>query len=100
MKNYVKTKAGLSEKDEAVCVGIFRNVMRVRHLLGSKSSKVAESIGLHAAETNVVDILGKFGPISMGQLSTEAFISPSNATNTVKKARTGGAGRETAISIF
>ncbi len=90
MKNYVKTKAILSEKDEAVCVGIFRNLMRARHLLRSKASKVAESIGLHAAEMNVVDILGKYGPISMGRLSTETFISPSNTTNTVKKLERAG----------
>jgi DNA-binding MarR family transcriptional regulator len=90
MKNYVKTKASLGEKDEEVCVGIFRNLMRARHLLRSKASNVAESIGLHAAEMNVIDILGKFGPISMGRLSTETFISPSNTTNTVKKLERSG----------
>ena len=90
MKNYVKTKASLSERDEEICVDIFRNIMRARHLLRSKASDVAESNGLHAAEMNVVDILGKFGPISMGRLSTETFISPSNTTNTVKKLERAG----------
>ncbi len=56
MKNYVKTKAGLSEQDEEICVDIFRNIMRARHLLHSKASNVASSIGLHAAEMNVIDI--------------------------------------------
>ncbi len=90
MKNYVKTKASLSERDEAICVDIFRNIMRARHLLRSKASNVAESNGLHAAEMNVIDILGKFGPISMGRLAAETFISPSNTTNTVKKLERAG----------
>ncbi len=90
MKNYVKTKASLSERDEEICVDIFRNIMRARHLLRSKASNVAESNGLHAAEMNVIDILGKFGPISMGRLASETFISPSNTTNTVKKLERAG----------
>jgi DNA-binding MarR family transcriptional regulator len=90
MKNYVKTKASLSEKDEAICVDIFKNIMHARHLLRSKASNVAESNGLHAAEMNVIDILGKFGPISMGRLAAETFISPSNTTNTVKKLERAG----------
>jgi DNA-binding MarR family transcriptional regulator len=90
MKNYVKTKASLSERDEETCVDIFRNIMRARHLLRSKASNVAESNGLHAAEMNVIDILGKFGPISMGRLAAETFISPSNTTNTVKKLERAG----------
>ncbi len=90
MQNYVKTKASLSERDEEICVDIFRNLMRARHLLRSKASKVAESNGLHAAEMNVIDILGKFGPISMGRLAAETFISPSNTTNTVKKLERSG----------
>ncbi len=85
MKNFVKTTTNLTERDEEVCVDIFRNIMRTRHNLHSKASDVAESMGLHAAEMNVIDILGKFGPISMGRLANEAFISPSNTTNTVKK---------------
>ncbi len=90
MKNYVKTTTNLSERDEDVCVDIFRNMMRARHQLHKKASGVAEKSGLHAAELNVVDILGKFGPISMGRLSHETFISPSNTTNTVKKLELAG----------
>lgn len=85
MKNYVKTKTGLSERDEEICIDVFRNVMRVRHLMHKKASAVAERAGLHAAEMNVIDILGKFGPISMGRLAHETFISPANTTSTVKK---------------
>jgi DNA-binding MarR family transcriptional regulator len=39
---------------------------------------------------NVVDILGKFGPISMGDLSRKTFISPSNTTSTAKKLEVAG----------
>ena len=82
--------------------------MRARHLLHSKASDVAASIGLHAAEMNVIDILGKFGPISMGDLSNETFISPSNTTYTVKKLEQSGlvvrnrsktSDREVAVSL-
>ncbi len=85
MKNHVKTKTNLSERDEDICVDIFRNIMHVRHLMYQKASRVAAGAGLHAAELNVIDILGKFGPISMGRVADETFISPSNTTSTVKK---------------
>jgi DNA-binding MarR family transcriptional regulator len=90
MKNYVRTSTSLSERDEDLCVDVFRNIMRGRHLMHKKASAVAERSGLHAAELNVVDILGKFGPVSMGQLSQETFISPSNTTSTVKKLELAG----------
>ena len=85
MKNYIKTETSLSEQNEALCVSIFRNLMRARQLMHQKASQVAADAGLHAAELNVIDILGKFGPISMGALSKETFISPSNTTSIVKK---------------
>ena len=85
MKNHVKTKTGLSERDEEICIDVFRNIMRVRHLMHKMASGVADGAGLHAAEMNVIDILGKFGPVSMGRLAQETFISPANTTNTVKK---------------
>jgi DNA-binding MarR family transcriptional regulator len=90
MNNYIKTRTNLTERDEAVTVDLFRNLMRARHLMHKKAKNVAESIGLHAAEMNVVDILGKFGPVSMGRLSRETFISPANTTNTVKKLEQAG----------
>lgn len=85
MKNHVKTSTRLSEKNEALCVSIFGNLMRSRHLMHQRASSVAAAVGLHAAELNVIDILGKFGPISMGRLAEETFISPSNTTSIVKK---------------
>ncbi len=108
MQNRIRTRTGLSEKDEALCVDIFRNIMRARHLLHEKASSVAAGAGLHAAELNVIDILGKFGPISMGCLAQETFISPSNTTSTVKKLENAGlvrrkradhSGREVVVSL-
>jgi DNA-binding MarR family transcriptional regulator len=90
MKNFIKTTTDLSERDEEVTVDMFRNLMRARHLLHKKASEVAESVGLHAAEMNAIDILGKYGPISMGHVSRETFISPSNTTSTVKKLERAG----------
>ena len=90
MRNYIKTRTNLSEHEEEVTVDLFRNLMRARHVMYKKASEVAESNGLHAAEMNVIDILGKFGPISMGRLSRETFISPSNTTSTVKKLEIAG----------
>ncbi len=90
MKNFVRTQTRLGERDEDVTVDLFRNLMRARHLMHKKASDVAGSVGLHAAEMNVIDILGKFGPVSMGRLSSETFISPSNTTSTVKKLERAG----------
>ncbi len=90
MKNFVKTQTSLNERDEDVTVGLFRDLMRARHLMHKKASEIAEDNGLHAAEMNAIDILGKYGPISMGRLSSETFISPSNTTNTVKKLERSG----------
>ena len=64
--------------------------MRARHLMHKKASEIAEDNGLHTAEMNAIDILGKYGPISMGRLSSETFISPSNTTSTVKKLERSG----------
>jgi len=89
-------------------VDIFKNIMRARHLLYEKAAKVSAAAGLHAAELNVVDILGKFGPISMGRLSRETFISPANTTRTakkleqidlVKRERSAKSGREVTVSL-
>ena len=90
MKNHVNTRTNLGEGAEETTVEIFRSIMRARHLLHQQAASVAARYGLHAAELNVVDILGKFGPISMGRLSRETFISPSNTTSTVKKLEAAG----------
>jgi len=80
----------LAEQEENTCIDIFRSIMRAHHLMHRRASRVAAAAGLQAAELNVIDILGKFGPVSMGRLAREAFISPSNTTSTVKKLEHAG----------
>lgn len=75
----------LNEHDEQTCISIFRDLLHARHQLYKLASGVAAEANLHAAELNVIDILGKKGPISMGRLSDETFISPANTTYTVRK---------------
>lgn len=90
INNYVRRGTKLSERDEDLCVDVFGNLMRARHLMQRKASGGAERSGLHAAEPNVIDILGSRGPVSTGRLSREAFISPPNTTGTVKKPEQAG----------
>ena len=90
----------ISKQDEDLCVDLFRNIMRARHLMYRKAAGVADESGLHAAELNVVDILGKFGPVSMGRLSRETFISPSNTTSTVKKLERAGLAKRRSGSVI
>ncbi|NOX68265.1 MAG: winged helix-turn-helix transcriptional regulator [Gammaproteobacteria bacterium] len=78
-------KTTLNRHDEQTCIGIFRDLLHARHRLYKIASTVAGDAGLHAAELNVIDILGKMGPISMGRLSDETFVSPANTTYTVRK---------------
>lgn len=90
VKQATESAVPLNKREEDLCVDVFRNIMRARHVMYNKAAEVADESGLHAAELNVVDILGKFGPISMGRLSRETFISPSNTTSTVKKLEQSG----------
>lgn len=90
MSNFVSSDKLLAEQDEEVCITIFRSVMRAHHSLLAIGAAVAADFGLHIAELNVIDMLGKLGPISMGALSQATFISPSNTTHTVKKLEFAG----------
>ena len=74
----------LTEGDEDNCTSVFHDVMRLRHSLRSIASKVAESLDLQSAEMSAIDTLGKFGPLTMGELSRRSFFSPANTTRTVK----------------
>jgi DNA-binding MarR family transcriptional regulator len=58
--------------------------MRLRHSLRSIASEVATSLDLQSAEMSAIDTLGKFGPLTMGELSRRSFFSPANTTRTVK----------------
>lgn len=90
MNNHVQADTVLTEHDEKVCIAIFRSVVRAHHRLHALGSSIASGFGLHIAELNVVDMLGKLGPITMGELSRATFISPSNTTHTVKKLELAG----------
>ena len=86
----MQTETKLQKQDEEVCISIFRSVMQAHHNLLAIGSSVARDFGLHIAELNVIDMLGKLGPITMGELSQATFISPSNTTHTVKKLESNG----------
>jgi DNA-binding MarR family transcriptional regulator len=90
MSNHLQAGTVLPERDEEACIAIFRSVMRAHHRLHALGSSVAADFGLHIAQLNVIDMLGKLGPITMGELSQATFISPSNTTHTVKKLEVAG----------
>ncbi len=70
---------------EENCVSIFSSIMRIHEQFISIGEARAVSFGIHIAELNVVNTLGKLGPLTMGSLSRATFISPANTTHTVKK---------------
>lgn len=64
--------------------------MKCNHALLHIGSKISEKFGLHLAEMNAIDMLGRHGPMTMGNLSKVTFVSPSNTTHTVKKLEAAG----------
>lgn len=74
----------MKSSEERTYIALFRAVMFVHHDLHGLARKVGARFGLLSAELNVVDILGKFGTTTMGELSRRTFISPANTTRTVK----------------
>ena len=80
----VSVATDISEKDEENCTSVFHDVMRLRHNLQSMASSVAPTVGLRSTEMSALDTLGKFGPLTMGELAKRSFISPTNTTRTVK----------------
>lgn len=85
MRHHVEVSTALSDAREEVCIAVFASIMRAHQALHRLGSKVAGDFGLHIADLNVIDMLGRLGPLSMGGLSRATFISPSNTTRTVKK---------------
>jgi len=74
----------MKSSEERTYIALFRAVMFIHHDLHGLARKVGARFGLLSAELNVVDILGKFGTTTMGELSRRTFISPANTTRTVK----------------
>ena len=65
-------------------IALFRAVMLTHHALQHLARRVATRFGLQSAELNVIDVLGKFGATTMGELARRTFISPASTTRTVK----------------
>lgn len=74
----------LAEADEENSTSVFHDVMRLRQNLQSMASTVAKTLDLQSTEMSALDTLGKFGPLTMGELARRSFISPTNTTRTVK----------------
>jgi DNA-binding MarR family transcriptional regulator len=70
--------------EEKNYIALFRAVMFTHHDLTAMARRVGARHGLISAELNCVDILGKFGSTSMGELARRTFISPANTTRTIK----------------
>jgi DNA-binding MarR family transcriptional regulator len=85
-----KSNSVLPQKDEETCIAIFRSVVQAHHRLHRLGSSIAADFGLHIAQLNVIDMLGKLGSITMGELSRATFISASNTTHTIKKLENTG----------
>ena len=58
--------------------------MRVRQKLHGTASDVASAHELHTSEMSLIDTLGKYGALPMGELAALSFSSPANATYTVR----------------
>ena len=58
--------------------------MRARQSLYATSATVAKTFDLHVSEMALLATLGKYGPMSMGQLAELSFSSAPNATYTVR----------------
>ena len=84
LKTHIKTSSKLSESEEESCTSIFRNVMRLRQILHGSASEVASTHDLHTSEMSLIDTLGKYGSLPMGELAALSFSSPANATYTVR----------------
>jgi len=85
MDHYVNAPTKLGVAEEEICVSIFRSIMRSHNMLHAIGCAVAAKYDLQLAQMNVIDILGKHGPLIMGELSRTTFIAPSSTTRTVKQ---------------
>ena len=84
MKTHVKISSKLSESEQESCTSIFRNIMRLRQKLSATAAEVAQSYGLNTSEMSLIDTLGKYGSLPMGELAALSFSSPANASYTVR----------------
>jgi len=90
MDHHVNAPTKLSVAAEENCVSIFRSIMRSHNMLHAIGSAAAAKFDLQLAEMNVIDILGKYGSMTMGDLSRTTFIAPSSTTRTIKQLESYG----------
>lgn len=84
MDDRVKVDTGLDSATEENCTSIFRNIMHMRYEFNKIAEEIASSFDLRGSEMAVLDTLGRYGPITMKNLSSACFFSPPNTTYTVK----------------
>jgi len=84
MKSLAEISA-ITTREEGITLSSFRAVTRCNDQLIKIGNEISSEFGLHLSEMAVLDTLGWLGPLTMGALSREAFISPSNTTHVVKK---------------
>lgn len=71
--------------EEERTLSSFRAISHCNDRLLKLGNEVSSAFGLHLSEMAVLDTLGWKGPLTMGELSRQAFISQSNTTHVVKK---------------
>ena len=86
----IQVPTSLSQKDEESCVSIFRSIMLSHNMLHGIGSAVAAEFALQLSELNVIDMLGRNGALTMGELSRVTFITPSSTTRTIKQLESYG----------
>lgn len=63
---------------------LVRQIFRAHHGVYQLAKDVARDHGLEAAELHVMNILGNTDKLTMGELSKQTLISPSNTTRTIQ----------------
>ena len=66
------------------CIRIFQGAMAARQRFLSAAAGVAASMDLQVTEMSALNTLGRFGPMTMGELAKRSVISPPNTTRSVK----------------
>jgi DNA-binding MarR family transcriptional regulator len=84
LDTYVEAQTSLSDFEVNNSVEIYRAIMRIRQKLYATSTAVAKQFDLHSSEMALLDTLGKYGPLTMGQLAELSFSSAANATYSIQ----------------
>jgi DNA-binding MarR family transcriptional regulator len=85
MKSSAELVDDLEGQEDTVILSSFSAITHCNDALVKLGNEIAGEFDLHLSEMGVLDTLGLNGPLTMGVLSREALISPSNTTHVVKK---------------